>query len=213
MTIAIISEGDAEYYTAADLLKRIVPEAITISILAKVHPTAPMPRLVARIAQEIALLLKTRDPDKIFVLLDREKLNDCPGQRASEIQDGIGALLPNGIPPIYVVIKDRKYENWLVSDIEALKRHRGRFDVSAATERLTSRNNADSSDAEELIKRSIRKGQHSYSKVVDAKRIISVSNPCRMAKNSRSFRRWMRLLGHVCYSQDNSRNPNHSCAH
>ena len=40
---------------------------------------------------------------------------------------------------------------------------------------------------------------HSYSKVRDSKIILAAADPLKIAENSRSFRRLMRIIGHELY--------------
>lgn len=214
MRISIVSEGDAEYYSLAALFGRVAPrDTILQATKVNVHPTAPFECLIPRLAETVSMVIESQSPDIVYVLLDLETLDECPGERASSIEAALTAALAPVATPIHVVIKNRKYENWLVSDIEAVKAFRGRFEVSQNTENAVSNNNADHADAEALLRRSIRNGQPGYAKISDAQRIVSRANPCRMAKHSRSFRRLMRLLRHPCYSGNASRAANHRCDH
>ena len=99
---------------------------------------------------------------------------------------------------MHVVVKNRKFENWLIADPGAFKKLRGRYEITSAFEGAVSPNKADGgTDATGLIK-SISKDR-SYDKLKDAVAIVSVADPGTMACNSRSFRRFLRLLGHPDY--------------
>jgi hypothetical protein len=92
----------------------------------------------------------------------------------------------------YVVVKETKYENWLISDIAAIRRMPRRFQLSAQQIRSIQPNKADNVDAVRILKRAAIGS--AYDKVRDAMRIMSYANPMNVAKNSRSFRRLLRLI-------------------
>jgi hypothetical protein len=100
-------------------------------------------------------------------------------------------------PPI-VVIKNRMFENWLVADVEAVKIQRARFRLSTAAERSIVPNKADNVAALEVLKTAAVRT--SYSKVPDSQRILERADIQRIAANSRSFRRLLRVVGHPGYA-------------
>jgi len=103
-----------------------------------------------------------------------------------------------------VVVKRRKLENWLAADPHALKKMPKRFKVTRSFEKAVSPNKADSvRDAEALLDR-IAIGQ-SFHKRTDARKIAARQNPLRVAANSRSFRRFLRLAEHPTYAKQSAR--------
>ena len=138
--------------------------------------------------------LKANGVDRVVVLFDREHRRECAGELAERVRRQIQPLTDI---PTSVVIKDRTFENWLVADIEALRTMPARFDVSAAVIRSVAPNKADQIDAYAILQSCARR--RAYRKVQDARRILSHADISRMAANSRSFRRFLRCVGHPAY--------------
>ena len=109
-----------------------------------------------------------------------------------------------------MVLKDRMFENWLVAATSALRSQPKRFRLSGTAASSIAPNNADQTDALGLLHtatRAARKGKkQTYSKIADSKRILARVDINEMAANSRSFRRFLRCLGHPAY-HDQSRRP------
>jgi hypothetical protein len=104
---------------------------------------------------------------------------------------------------IAVVVKDTAFENWLISDPDAVSQLAGRFALTEAQrEHIAER--CDRMDASAVLKRAALRD--SYDKVPDAMRLMARADPRRMAGNSRSFRRFLRVVGDPHYV-DQSRNP------
>jgi hypothetical protein len=98
-----------------------------------------------------------------------------------------------------------KFENWLIAGLAALKAMPARFQVTRQFERKVSPNKADNiKNAESALKR-ICKGA-SYHKGKDAREIARHQEPRRIAENSRSFRRFLRVVGCKKYTSQ-SREP------
>lgn len=91
-----------------------------------------------------------------------------------------------------VVMKARMFENWLVADVDALKKKSGRFKVTSAHESRIVPNKADSVDAVRILKNAAIKSP--YHKINDAVSLMAVFDPYKGAANSRSLRRLLRLL-------------------
>ncbi|MBA3731439.1 MAG: DUF4276 family protein [Gammaproteobacteria bacterium] len=135
-----------------------------------------------------------------MVLIDLEDRIDCPGSFATSIAR---AFAHHTNVPVRVVVKHCCFENWLISDPRALMG--ARFKVTKAFESAVAPNKADNvTDATRLLN-SIARGKD-YHKRADAVAIANKLNPDAMARNSRSFRRLLRLLGHGQYLRQ-SRNP------
>ncbi|MGO9903074.1 MAG: hypothetical protein ACLP0J_26085 [Solirubrobacteraceae bacterium] len=54
---------------------------------------------------------------------------------------------------VYVVVKVRMFENWLVADYDALAAQRGRFKSSVADRNRVQPNRADAADAAAILNR------------------------------------------------------------
>jgi hypothetical protein len=198
--IVIITEGQGEYKG----LPRIYPQlhlgcdkvAIIRTLIINVSPDAP-PLTVAKKAAPSIRTAQALNASQAIVLLDRERQRSCPGQIASILEAKLRKLSGSTTMQINVVLKDRAFENWLISDVESLKSQRSRFDVTPAVERLIVPDRADRCDATSVIKRIIQKGQ--YHKIEDAERICASMDVERAAKNSRSFRHFLHVVGYDKY--------------
>jgi hypothetical protein len=95
----------------------------------------------------------------------------------------------------------------LVADATAFSKHPARFRLSAADVRSVTHNNADDVDAAALIKRAIERagGPGPYNKRNDSRLILAAADVSKMAANSRSFRRFLRCVGHPDYSGQSRR--------
>jgi hypothetical protein len=165
------------------------------------QPLAPA-GVIARACRSPIEQLAQRRVTDIIVLLDRETRSDCPGVWASELVKVLD------LPPqcnAWVVIKDKMFENWLVADLVALKASPRRYRLTPAFERMIAPGKADSCDALRIIKDIT---YPSYSKVGDSRTILAAADPLRMADNSRSFRRFLRVVGYSEYSAQSSQARN-----
>ena len=108
-----------------------------------------------------------------------------------------------GVAGVAVAVKNRMYENWLVSDPQALRSMSARFRLTTGQVRSVSNDRADSVDGLRLLKR-IAQGK-AYGKVADAVEIMGRADALRMASNSRSFRRFLRVIGHPSYASQSAR--------
>ena len=201
----MIVDGQAEFRSLPLLLRKIETPFVLLSPLyADIQPYAPAGQIAGAVATRLPIVA-SRHVDLAVILLDREARPECPG----EIADRLCALLAApcqrcGIPRALVVVKNRMYENWLISDSAAFRGQRGRFRLSAAQVRTLDSGRADTLDGLAVLENAVR--GDAYSKVADAVRIIGRAEPLRMAGNSRSFRRFLRVVGHPRYARQ-SRNP------
>jgi len=194
--VGIVVDGQSEY-EALPMLYRQLHEASGVTILkpamAKIQPYAP-PAAIARVCLPATRVLLAKGVDDVVVLLDRENRDECCGAFASAIANSLIAATGADVS---VVLKNRMFENWLLSDTSAVKAVSGRFAVSRTTERSVSPDKADHVDATALLKRCAVKN---YEKVSDACAILANADLASMAQNSRSFRRFLRCAGHPGYS-------------
>jgi len=193
--IGVVVDGVSEFASLPSLyaeLRKATGNQILRPVRANIQPTAPSGVIVRQCSKRIRECYE-RGAEAVVVLIDREDRNECPGEIASAIEARLGQARLNA----HVVIKDRTYENWLLADIDALKCLSGRFVLSKATVQAVQPNKADHVDALKLLKRSVRSG--SYHKVDDSKRICEKADASRLAQHSRSFRRFLRVVGDSTY--------------
>jgi hypothetical protein len=187
-----VVDGESEYKSLPHLYSALEEQSghqILKPILAKITPTAPVPA-IARACRQGIRQLEGRHVDKILVLLDLERdASACAPQLASSLTT---ALEPSPAVAINVVVKVVSFENWLVADMEALLCQPGRFSVADADRHRIQPNRADRADAPTIIKRSCVGPD--YHKVKDSDRILAKASIERMAKHSRSFRRFLRCI-------------------
>jgi len=210
MRIGLIVEGEAEFRSLPQFLRRLEIEHETVGrpLLARVHPLATKARIVAAIASGLTVL-KGKRADMALVLLDRETREDCPGDWAQRLESMLNrAYARLGFQRIAVVVKDRCFENWLISDPDALATLKGRFKVSNTKRHKIEPNKADNvTDAQGFLEAAVKTARknESYNKIQDAVRMLDRADPLRMAANSRSFRRLLRLLGHAAFRGQSKR--------
>lgn len=195
MRIGLIVDGDAEFRALPHLYDRIgTPHILLSPVRAPIHPHAPFPQMAQAVARKIPIL-RSWDADAALVLLDRETRQECPGAIASSL---LALIRPqckaSGIHHVSVVLKDRTFENWLISDPKALLRMPKRFGFASTSLRKFG-GGADSVDAMSSLKTAAIGA--AYSKTLDAPRILRLADPATMAKNSRSFEKFSRELGVV----------------
>lgn len=202
MKVGIVSEGQSEVGALPCLYPRLQPSCPGMQILRPLFvgfaPTAP-PGAIARACLSRVEQLRSKGVDCVIVLTDREQRPECPGSFASSIEEALRVLTPVAV---HVVVKNRCFENWLVADVDALRQQPARFEVSSAVIDAVQPDKADNVDGLKLLKQ-VTKGK-AYSKVEDSRRICQKADPMRIAKQSRSFRRFLRCLGHQAF-QDQSR--------
>jgi len=195
--VGFIVDGVSEFAALPTILTKIVGtcehDFLTRVLFADLQPHAPFATM-ARECKSALSILEHRGADMIVVIMDREGRDECPPQLAAGLAS---ALAGQTARQVAVVIKDRKYENWLVADLAALRAQDRRFTVTRADARKVEPNLADRADGLALIKRMVI---GTYDKVEDSKRIVGRADALTMARNSRSFRRFLRVVGHPLYS-------------
>ncbi len=136
---------------------------------------------------------------RIIICVDHENQTECIPRWRDDIE---AALIKrfNGEATIdvKVAVKAEMYENWLVADTSVFERHSARFSFTNAHERQVSPNKADRTDALKILKSAANNS--SYHKVDDAVLLMKSLDPYRAAANSRSLRRFLRLVGCNTYS-------------
>ena len=204
--VAIITEGVSEYRSLPKLYRQLA-ERTGNSLL---HPTRvsvspdASPEIIARNCSTHIKLAMAQRAELVVVLLDREVQAAPAGDLAAAIELALRRCTPVNID-IYVVLKDRMYENWLISDLEALRSQPGRFKVTAALVRAVEPNKADTCNAMALIKRATI--GDSYDKVPDSVRICQRLDVGRASKHSRSIRHFLHVLGDPVFEGECKRPP------
>lgn len=198
MKIATVSEGQTEFACLPPLLSQIAGatgHTLLKPLSAPIPPNAPIPRIVRECLKTLRLVA-IRKPDLVVFLIDREQALDLPGDIASQIEAGI--LDASAFTfEVRVVIKDRMFENWLIADPDALSAQPGRFKLTDSLRRRVAPDKADRVGALEYMKQAAVDSQ--YDKVNDGKRTAAKLSIDRAAKNSRSFRHLLHILGHPSY--------------
>jgi hypothetical protein len=201
--IGIVVDGDAESQALKKLTRRIKIAGTQLlgPFYAPMQPKST-PKQIAKSAEKQVVILKRKRADKVVVLVDREDQAGTPGEIAISLEAAFHEL---GHQQVYVVIKNRKFENWLIADVGAFRQMPRRYKVSSAFEKAVSPDKADSvKDAEALINQIALKVK--YHKRHDAAQIAEKQNEAEIGLNSRSFRRFLRLIGHPDY-RDQSCKP------
>jgi Domain of unknown function (DUF4276) len=198
--IGAIVDGQSEYRALPLITAKleIAGAQFVKTLYAPIQPCAPA-GVIARACQSPIQQLVQRRVTDIMILLDRETRSECPGTWASQIIDLLE--LPPGCRG-WVIIKNRMFENWLIADLEALKASPRRYNLTTADERRIIPNKADSCDALRMLKNMTNSA---YSKVDDSRIILTAADPLRIAANSRSFRRFLRVAGHSDYQTQSSK--------
>jgi hypothetical protein len=202
--VGVLVDGQAEFYSFPRIIPRLPTQAIILSPLyLDLQPWAP-PAQVMRVVSTRLAQLRRRNVDRVVVLLDHEQRTDCPGQRANAIKISLDQhLLGSPQLEFAVVVKNRMFENWLIADPDAFLQIPARFQLSANDIALVRPDRADRADAARILGRAAL--GKSYSKVQDAGRILEHADPRRMGTNSRSFRRFLRLVGDARYANQSAR--------
>jgi Domain of unknown function (DUF4276) len=201
--IGLVVDGFAEFYSLPLLrieLEQNSGHQLIGPVKAEIQPTAPLPQIARSCLPSISIL-GAKGAKKTIVLFDREDRQECPGDLAQAVTEILRSKFRVGAN---VVVKDSKFENWLIADVEALKHQNKRFRVSRTMESAVVPNKADTIDALRMLKDAAQGRE--FSKVLDARRICDVATIDEIAANSRSFRRFLRVFGYEDY-KGQSRRP------
>ena len=195
MRIGVIVDGRAEQASLKELFPKL-RDARHQFVNAKFAPMDPKstPAQIVNAALPAIRIHVDSGVRSILLLIDLEDLPACPGDRAQAIWQAImGIAVDECVENAFVVVKHRTFENWLIADTDALASLTARFDVPDNLARRI-RHRADSIDAGRTISGIAIK--RSYEKVNDSIRILRVADPVRMAANSRSFGKLLRIAEH-----------------
>ena len=197
MKIGIIVEGKSEYNDLYQIINKTTfgSNQILAPLFAPMQPKAS-PMQIARSAKPVVGILASKGVQKIVVLIDKENQDFCICAHARALEAAFTAFC--GHIPIEVVIKNKQFENWLIADINNLKTMND-FKVSQAFTNKVSLDKADNQQNPIDLLEGIMIKRATYAKGTYGKRIVANINPMRIAGNSRSFRRFLRVLGHPQY--------------
>jgi hypothetical protein len=203
--IGLIVDGDAEFRSLPHLIPKIsTPHVIFHNPLrVPVHGAMPPGQIAAQVVSRVKIF-SARGANKVIIALDREDSETCPGVLAQTIAAACARACSRPGIVVEVLIKDRMFENWLIADVTALEKFPRRFGITEKFRRAVVPNKADAVPALRMLE-GVSKGD-SFHKVDDAIKICRAARPENIAKESRSFRRFLRIVEHPDY-QAQSRQP------
>lgn len=202
MIVGVVCDGSAESQALEVVVKKINGYGTKFlkPLYADMQPKATEAQ-IAKKAEKAIGILRAKKADLIIVLLDFEDREGCPGEFSEMLAN---AFIKLGMNDVSVVIKMRTFENWLVADPEGIGALNN-YKPTKAFVGAVAPNKADHVDGEKLIN-SIIVGRREYHKRIDAINIAKRLDVSRASKNSRSFRRFLRLVNHEEYA-DQSKLP------
>ena len=194
MRVGLVVDGQAEFRSLKLIYDRIKTNNQFFGPLyADIQPNSKPGKIAAAAMPSIQVLAR-KGASRVLIILDHENRNECVPYWKTQLEEVICEKSAGlGIEQLMVILKVEMYENWLLSDPSAMKKKKARFDLSAGDEKKINKRNADNLDALGVIKKSTIGS--SYSKIDDAVGIMSHFDPYKAAVNSRSFRRFLRLMG------------------
>ena len=192
--IGILVEGMEEQISLRHIVEKlnIADTQILKPVYANMQPKGPIGQIVKSVGTKISLLNKA---DLILVLIDKEDSNDCLITRAEELKS---AFHQKGHKKVEVVIKNRQFENWLIADPDAIGQL-SHFNITTAFRKKVENDKADNIIDPVGLLTSLKKGDKTFHKTIDGTAIAKKLNVENAARNSRSLRRFLRLLGHEAY--------------
>ncbi|HEU5002617.1 MAG TPA: DUF4276 family protein [Actinomycetota bacterium] len=197
MKIGIVVDGNTEYLGLPAVLEQLkeLCDAVLMTqpLKANIQPYSN-PAVIARACKSRLVQLEAKGADCVVVLLDRETRPECPGELATAIRQQLAILAPVCVGE--VVVKDRKFENWVIADLAALRSQPARFRIGNQVARTLS-GQVDGLDAESILEQATLR--RPYSKVQDGVQTLRRADHLQMAAHSRSFRRFLRVLQHAQY--------------
>ena len=205
MKIGLVVDGISERDALPKIYRRIRTSHTLLSpIKQDIQPLAPLKQM-ARAAANACRILAVKQVDLVVVLVDLENRDECPGEFARLLRERILEQVSDLGIGVAVVVKVRAFENWLVSDLECLGSSPGLFPDAPRVRQSVPVGAADHADALAILQQASGRRRR-YHKVHGAVAVCSHLNPGRAALNSRSFRRFLRVIGDTRYA-DQSRKP------
>jgi hypothetical protein len=186
--VGLVVDGESELLALPILSSRIKgTHRVVKTVKADIQPCSS-PENIARKVNRQLPFLKALGVQLVIVLLDREQLAECCGQRALAIQKSVISLAGNfRFSDCQVILKNRTFENWLIADQLALQSQPRRFKWKGLEGEV------DELNAKDLLSRAAIGA--SYHKRIDSLRITRLAEPRRIGFQSRSFRKLLGILG------------------
>ncbi len=200
MKTMIATEGMGEF-SAFKKLFGSLPTRTGVLAPKIVHVTCQPDGPAKGIAKACEPLLRqahARSTGLFVLVIDREQQVSAPGELATALKDELSRLSPGSFR-IEVVYKDRTFENWLIADLGALRKQRARYEVSNALVKHVEPDKADRAKALDLLEKAAKGKQ--YDKIDDGQKIADRLDLMAAARNSRSFRHLLHILGHFEYQE------------
>ncbi|MEV8179010.1 DUF4276 family protein [Cellulosimicrobium funkei] len=195
----VATEGASEFVSLPEILKGVRIEGLRPVVQVIRVPCQPdgAARLIARAAEPSLKIAIAKRCDAYVLVLDREQRTERAGAIAATIKSEVERL---GRWPfdVFVVMKDRAFENWLVADLNALRSQRARFTVTSAMARRVEPDKADRAPAIEMLEAA--SNGKSYDKKGDGLNIARRMDVEAAARHSRSFRHLLHVLQHDSYA-------------
>jgi len=122
--IGMVVDGDAESQALKLITRRIKIEGTVLldPRFADIQPKSTAKQIARSAAGQIAILKKQK-ADVVVVLVDHEDREDCPGDWAAELENAFKSL---GYQDVSIAVKNRKFENWLIADVNAFRKMKAR---------------------------------------------------------------------------------------
>jgi hypothetical protein len=189
-------EGTGEVPTLSKIIQKLQTKNAILGrpLRADLQPKATPAQVAASAKNAIAYFCR-RNVDLVVVLIDREDNANAPTFSAA-LRQAFQSLYPR--ITIEVVVKDSCVENWLIADPDALKLQKKRFNITPAFVNRVIPNKADLQNAHAMLNDAAIK--FNYDKGSDPQKITQLQDPHRVASNSRSFRRFLRVIGDPKYA-------------
>lgn len=188
MKVGLVVDGDSELLALPILLPRIRgTHRVIKTVKADIQPYSS-PQNIARKVQRQLPILKELGVQIVVIVLDREKNPQCCGQWSSAIRDAVISLAGgSNFSEFRIVLKNRTFENWLIADQASLLSQKSRF----RWRRLSGE--VDELNARDLLNRAAIGA--AYHKIRDSIRIVKLAEPAQIGSQSRSFRKFLGVLG------------------
>jgi hypothetical protein len=193
MKIGVLVEGQAEFRGLPFLLPRLgSPHQVLSPLVCNIHPFASPAQMALAASKRFPILL-AKGAESIVILFDKETRQDCMVELVQAVEREARVRLQefSATIKLQVVLKVSMFENWLISDPQAVGGVTGLFENVERIEKQV-RGRADAVDALGLLKACSR--QRIYDKVEGAVAICRRLDPARAAENSRSFRKLLKVL-------------------
>jgi len=203
--IGLIVDGLSEADTLEVLIRRSDPSHVVATVKAGCHPEEKVSEIARDAAKRCRGLLAKRI-ELFVVVLDLETRNECPGELAASVRHEIARQLGRQPARVRVVVKVTKFENWLVADPACFREMPALFPETDCIKRAVRGGRADNVNALALLNRACGP-RRTYDKRRGAAAICAHLDPGRAAQNSRSFRRFLRVLEDERYLHQ-SKQPN-----